>query len=237
MTPKQQQFVREYLVDLNATQAAIRAGYSEASAQQIAAENLCKPVVAAAVAAELEARAERTAITADKVLAQWWQIATANANELMQFRRVCCRYCYGVGHAYQWRDEREWQDRLERELADAAREERAPRMPDASGGFGFNRTREPHHECPSCYGEGSGETFTLDTRNLSPAARRLFAGVKQTKDGLEIKLRDQDAALANVAKHLGMLKDRTELTGLNGGPVQVERIERVIVDPRKPDAS
>lgn len=51
LTPKQQRFVAEYLVDLNATQAAIRAGYRAASAYSIGSENLRKPEVAAAVAA------------------------------------------------------------------------------------------------------------------------------------------------------------------------------------------
>ena len=50
LTPKQQRFVDEYLIDLNATQAAIRAGYSRNSARQMGAENLSKPVIAAAVA-------------------------------------------------------------------------------------------------------------------------------------------------------------------------------------------
>src|SRR5450830_891462 len=52
-------FVREYLIDQNATQAALRAGYSQKAARQIGAENLSKPAVAAAIAeglAEIEAR-------------------------------------------------------------------------------------------------------------------------------------------------------------------------------------
>ena len=45
LTPKQEMFCREYLIDLNATQAAIRAGYSEKTANRIATENLSKPVI------------------------------------------------------------------------------------------------------------------------------------------------------------------------------------------------
>ena len=48
MTPKQEIFVREYAIDLNATQAAIRAGYSEKTAYSIGQENLKKPEIAAA---------------------------------------------------------------------------------------------------------------------------------------------------------------------------------------------
>ena len=50
LTPKQQRFIDEYMIDLNATQAAMRAGYSSRTARQIGAENLLKPVVAAAIA-------------------------------------------------------------------------------------------------------------------------------------------------------------------------------------------
>ena len=68
MTAKQQLFVDEYLIDLNATQAAIRAGYSEKTAQAIGAENLTKPIVSEAIAEALKSRSERTEITQDRVL-------------------------------------------------------------------------------------------------------------------------------------------------------------------------
>lgn len=68
LNPKQSRFVQEYLVDLNATQAAIRAGYSDKTAKAIGHENLTKPNIAAAVAAAQEAVAERLEITQDWVL-------------------------------------------------------------------------------------------------------------------------------------------------------------------------
>ena len=68
LTAKQQMFVKEYLVDLNATQAAIRAGYSVKTAGQIGDEILKKPEIAAAVQAGMDARSQRTEITADYVL-------------------------------------------------------------------------------------------------------------------------------------------------------------------------
>ena len=68
LTLKQEAFVSEYLVDLNATQAAIRAGYSEKTAQMIGSENLSKPMVAAAIASAQAERSERTEITQDYVL-------------------------------------------------------------------------------------------------------------------------------------------------------------------------
>jgi phage terminase small subunit len=68
LTPKQERFVAEYLIDLNATQAAIRAGYSEKTAAAIGAENLRKPLIAAAIAKRQAKVADKLEITAEKVL-------------------------------------------------------------------------------------------------------------------------------------------------------------------------
>ena len=68
MTPKQEAFVAEYLIDLNATQAAIRAGYSEATAYSIGNENLSKPEIATAIAKAKELRATECGIDAAWVL-------------------------------------------------------------------------------------------------------------------------------------------------------------------------
>lgn len=68
MTPKQEQFVKEYLIDLNATQAAIRAGYSAKTAGQQAEQLLKKLEIAEAVQIAMDERSERTEITADYVL-------------------------------------------------------------------------------------------------------------------------------------------------------------------------
>ena len=63
LTPRQASFVEQYLVDLNATKAAIRAGYSKATAGAIGAENLTKPEIIAAVEAGKARLGERTGIT------------------------------------------------------------------------------------------------------------------------------------------------------------------------------
>lgn len=65
---KQQLFIEEYLVDLNATQAAKRAGYSEKTAYSIGQENLNKPEIQEAVQKAFNERSERTEITQDYVL-------------------------------------------------------------------------------------------------------------------------------------------------------------------------
>lgn len=74
MTPKQQRFVEEYLIDLNATQAAIRAGYSEATANEQGSRLLANVSVAEAIAAAQGQRSQRTEITADYVLSNLTEI-------------------------------------------------------------------------------------------------------------------------------------------------------------------
>ena len=61
MTKKQKRFVEEYLIDLNATQAAIRAGYSPDTAKSIGSENLTKPDIQARIAKAMAERSKRTA--------------------------------------------------------------------------------------------------------------------------------------------------------------------------------
>ncbi len=68
LTAKQQTFVNEYLIDLNATQAAVRAGYSEKTAQQTGSENLLKPVIKNAIQEAMDKRSQKTEITAEFVL-------------------------------------------------------------------------------------------------------------------------------------------------------------------------
>ena len=68
LTAKQERFCREYIIDLNATQAAIRAGYSKKTANRIASENLSKLDIQKKIQELRQERAERTEITQDKVL-------------------------------------------------------------------------------------------------------------------------------------------------------------------------
>lgn len=82
LTAKQSRFVAEYLIDLNATQAAIRAGYSPKTANRIGPELLTKPTVAAAVSAAQSQRAERTKIDADWVLIRLAEEANADIADL-----------------------------------------------------------------------------------------------------------------------------------------------------------
>lgn len=75
LTAKQEAFCDEYMIDLNATRAAIRAGYSEDSAKQIASENLSKPDVAERIIELKAERSSRTEITSDYVLSNLKEVA------------------------------------------------------------------------------------------------------------------------------------------------------------------
>ncbi|MDR2137358.1 MAG: terminase small subunit [Synergistaceae bacterium] len=84
MTPKQERFVQEYMVDLNATQAAIRAGYSVKTARFIGQENLTKPYIQDAIHEARVKQSARTQITVDRVLQELAKIGFANMANYMR---------------------------------------------------------------------------------------------------------------------------------------------------------
>ena len=80
-TDKQVRFVEEYLVDLNATQAAIRAGYSKKTAGRIGQENLQKPDILAAISKLQDEVSAETGITRERVLQEYAKMAFAEMGE------------------------------------------------------------------------------------------------------------------------------------------------------------
>lgn len=82
LTDKQQRFVEEYMVDLNATQAAIRAGYSQDTAKEIGCENLTKPNIQEAIQKRKQELSDQTGITAERVLKEYAKIAFSDIREL-----------------------------------------------------------------------------------------------------------------------------------------------------------
>lgn len=165
LTEKQKTFVNEYLVDLNATQAAIRAGYSEKTAAATGYENLRKPQIAAEIAKAQQKRAERTKITADRVLEELGKIGFANMQDFIRTT--------DQGDAFV-------------DLSQLTREQAAA----------INEVTVEDFK------DGRGE----DARDV----RRV-----------KFKLSDKRAALVDIGKHLGMFIERKELTGKDGGPIEV----------------
>ncbi len=85
MTKKQKRFVEEYLIDLNATQAAIRAGYSPKAAYSIGSENLRKPEIRACIEKAMAERSKRTGINQDRIIIELAKIGLLNPKNLINF--------------------------------------------------------------------------------------------------------------------------------------------------------
>lgn len=88
LTAKQKKFVEEYLIDLNATQAAIRAGYSTESAKEIGCENLTKPNIKTEIDKAMAERSRRTGISQDRVLRELAKIAFVNPGDVINLNQA-----------------------------------------------------------------------------------------------------------------------------------------------------
>jgi phage terminase small subunit len=82
VTPKQQLFVAEYLIDLNATQAAIRAGYSKKTARQVGQQNLSKLVISQAIAEATAAKMAEVDISSTRVLQELGKLSFFDVRKL-----------------------------------------------------------------------------------------------------------------------------------------------------------
>lgn len=85
LTVKQKRFIEEYLIALNATQAAIRAGYSPNSAKEIGCENLTKPHIRARIDKAIAERSKRIGINAERVIIELARIGLINPGNLINF--------------------------------------------------------------------------------------------------------------------------------------------------------
>ena len=95
LTAKQQRFVDEYLIDLNATQAAIRAGYSARTARSISNENLTKPDIQSAIEKGMKARSSRVEITQDMVLKELAKIGFSDIRKVVRWGETQVRMVDG----------------------------------------------------------------------------------------------------------------------------------------------
>ena len=91
MTKKQKRFVEEYLIYLNATRAAIRAGYSPDSARDIGCENLTKPNIKAAIDRAMAERSRRTGINQDRVIQEIAKLAFLNPVDVIDMDEATVR--------------------------------------------------------------------------------------------------------------------------------------------------
>lgn len=198
---RQQRFVDEYLVDLNGTQAYIRAvpGTPIRTAETMAARWLGRVEVQAAVQAGRAAMQERTQVTADKLLLQAAQIVFADPRELIETKVGCCRYCWGIDFKRQ-----RTQVQRDADFEQWRRTAKDGEEFDEEGGTGFNPHRPPNPDCIECCGDGLSRDVIKDTRYLSPAAAQLYAGVKRTRHGIEVLMHDKATFAEKLWRHLGL---------------------------------
>jgi len=187
LTPKQKLFVQEYLIDLNATQAAIRAGYSEKTAAVIGAENLIKPNIATSIQKSMNSREQRTEITQDKVLLELAKIGFSNGSD---FAKVVTK----------------------------------PRKRQV-----WNDTTQEYEE------KEVEEQFVelIDTDELPADKKAAISGIKEGKYGIEVSSCDKVKALELIGKHLGMFKDKVEISGQVNDPMEgltTEELKKLIYD-------
>jgi phage terminase small subunit len=226
LTLKQEKFCIEYArtgKGVDSYRAAYNAVNSTPdTASRRASDLLRNSRIAARIAELRRPMFEKAAFEIADVLKHWVAIATANPNDLIQNRRTCCRHCYGINHQYQWVES-------VHALACAKAIHEGKRVPAAPGGFGFNATRPPADDCPVCFGEGIVNVYVADTRTLTGGAKLLYAGLKQTKHGVQVLMRDQDDALRNIAKFLGMFKEKVDQPSGDSGTMPA--IGQVTADP------
>lgn len=149
----------------------------------------------------------------EKALQYFLQIAYADPNELVSLRVGACRYCHGDGHGYQWREGEYMEALAAVEKFNEANAGKAPEkaLPDIAGGFGFDHTAEPHIECPMCGGEGERRVILSDTTKLSPGAKLLYGGVKETAHGTQVIVADRMKAMELAARLIGAFEDKVSI--------------------------
>ncbi len=144
------------------------------------------------------------------VLAQYLKRLMADPRELTEIRVNPCRYCWGAGHLYQFTDGELRQAEIKHEAKrEAGLEQASPRDIgnfDPQGGGGYSVLKGPYDECPSCGGAGVPQVVLKDSRHYSEGAALLFAGVKEGKEGIEVKIADRNDALAQIARHVSFFE-------------------------------
>lgn len=218
LTKLQREFARFYVEYLSPSKAyRLSHGHIKCSTQDDALRGqqfLSHPKVYHYIETLKAAEAERYKASISSILKDWIEIAKADASLVSTVRRINCRFCNGVDHKYQWKTDEEWATAFAKAMQhndDPNNHRDRVELPDSVGGWGFDHTISPHPDCPECRGEGIAETWIADMSKLTGPEKKLFRGVKQTKNGIEVLLADQDKARDSIARHFGMFVDVTQL--------------------------
>lgn len=172
---------------------------------------------------QIQSRAAKPLQITREWLLEWWhKRMTYDPREIMAWAVHACHYCHGDGHGYQWREPDYMEALAQAEAAQAP-------LPDIGGGFGYTTRRPPHADCPKCDGRGLARSDITDTRELSPQARAAFDGIKETRQGIEIKMADKDKAAEQFAKLSGF--DVAQVRLLTGDIPDDQRLAELARDP------
>jgi phage terminase small subunit len=189
LTPEHEAFVTEYLRNGRNGTAAYLSVYpdcSPAAAYSSASRLLRHAKVSARIRAELARLTAKHEMGREELFADLLAIVKADPNELTQMRHIACDEC--------------WQG--------------SDRPPVRREGMAkLSAWHEPDPDCEACNGEGIYQPWFADTRKLSPEARALFAGVKQTQHGLQIMMHSKLDAYEKLAKILGAYEKDNEQKG------------------------
>lgn len=201
LTPKQLRFIEEFPIDCNATQAAIRAGYSKSTARSIASENLTKPDIQQAIKSRLGQLSKRAEIDADQVLGEIDTLALSDVGELFDWNADTLRM----------RPIREWPEKFRRAVSSLKVKRYPIEDPPVS---------VEDFEALERIATGKGYTFDIsraippeDQAKVLGIAKRLKPLVFDQYEVLELKLWDKNSALANAAKRRGLLKENVVVSG------------------------
>jgi phage terminase small subunit len=193
-------FIGEYVKDWRPGDAMRRAGYVGDFASQEAYRRLKKPPVKREIENIRASMKNKVQLNTNIIVDDILNVITADPRDLVEIVTESCRYCHGEGHLYQFTQNEYWRKKWDAELKNEP-------PPHPMGGTGFNPHRDPHPDCPECFGKGIVIERLKDVRDLSPAAAALYMGVERTKSGLKINMRNKDAAREAAARFLGMNKE------------------------------
>lgn len=215
LTDKQEKFAQVLVATNDAVGAQIaaygRGGGSWTQIRSSASKNLCNPRVRNRVRELQEQAVRESGLTMELAHAFLRNVLvwTADPRELCEVRVGNCRHCHGQDFGYVWRVD-EYATAVEK-----AQQAGAP-LPPIKGGVGYRTFDPPHEDCPECGGGGIPHAIFKDTAHLSMAGRLLYRGVEVTRDGMKVKMADQDAAGREVVRMLGGYKDTLDITALIG---------------------
>lgn len=214
---KREIFLMQYRIHRNASRAYREAGYQDGTGIRQNAHRLLTSDYIQTRLAELdEADLLALNVKAEDVVRRYTNIAFADISRITGCHIGCCRYCWGEGHAYQWRNTREYEAALQEAIRECDKTGKQVPRPSNEGGIGFTANRPPNPDCPECDGAGVPRVVFKDTREMTPSERAVFAGVEVTKHGIKYHMQNQMDALSKLAERLSLFKesDKNKATSL-----------------------